>query len=251
MSTHVKVSGTWRELDKNYVKVSGSWREVDKGYTKVSGSWREVYSGLSLDDIGLSMEGGYFTGIIDTTSSGGLRYALIVSPRYYGETGPIVCKYEGTESPGTYSRWDGWTNTNNMNDSNHPAAYFCRNLNINGYNDWYFPAIDELEVCYRNLKPTDVYNRIEYGPGGYNPSSDPVGLSYTLTNPAQTTITYFQYDSYESLRCMSEYYYYWSSTSYGDKAAFYLSFYNGLQYDYHKYSLRGYEKVRAFRRVLL
>ncbi len=44
MTTHVKVSGTWRAVDKLGVKVSGAWKDVKYKYVKVSGVWKEVYT---------------------------------------------------------------------------------------------------------------------------------------------------------------------------------------------------------------
>jgi len=46
---------------------------------------------------------------------------------------------------------DGMTNTNNLWASNppeNPAADYCHELVLNGFDDWYLPAIDELEQLY-------------------------------------------------------------------------------------------------------
>ena len=72
----------------------------------------------------------------------------------------------------------------------YPAAHFCNNLSIGGKSDWYFPAKNELEVCYFNLKPTTDSNVTN---SGINPNAVPARASnYTAGNPAQTSASVFQ-----------------------------------------------------------
>lgn len=40
----------------------------------------------------------------------------------------------------------------------YPAAHYCNGLTTSGRTDWYLPARDELELCWRNLKPTTDAN---------------------------------------------------------------------------------------------
>lgn len=44
MTTHIKHSGSFRNVTEVHVKHSGAWRDVQKVYVKHSGSWREVFS---------------------------------------------------------------------------------------------------------------------------------------------------------------------------------------------------------------
>jgi hypothetical protein len=209
------------------------------------------------DEIGQPHGGGYFAGIIDTTSSGGIRYAVICSPRASGDTGlGIKWKLTSTTTLGTTSKWDGWTNTNNMNNSTHPAAQFTRLLTINGYDDWYLPAVDELELCYRHFKPTSTNNYTDarttpYGQtSGYNPSSDPIGNSYNISFPAQTSITNFIDGNSEAFNDSTGYWVYWTSTEYNSGNACDQRFNIGRQYNDATKS-NSYGHARAIRRILL
>jgi hypothetical protein len=62
-------------------------------------------------------------------------------------------------------------------------------MNIGGYTDWYIPSKDEMEVVYRNLKPTTANNVTS---SGANASAVPPTSNYTTTNPARTALTAFQ-----------------------------------------------------------
>jgi hypothetical protein len=56
---------------------------------------------------------------------------------------------------------------------------------IGGFNDWYIPAKNELEILYYNLKPSTASNLTS---AGVNPNAVPPQASpYTSTVPAQTT----------------------------------------------------------------
>jgi hypothetical protein len=92
---------------------------------------------------------------------------------------------------------DGWSNTVRLYEragTSYTSIYrTARLLNIGGYTDWYVPSIAELDVCYRNLKPTAAANSVSStsgftgGPLGYNPYAVPEGAAYTSSNPRMTT----------------------------------------------------------------
>ena len=201
--------------------------------------------------IGQAWGGGYYAGVIKV---GTTRYALIVAPKSTQTTGAFKTSADATAN--TQSVNDGWTNTNSMNNSSHPAAQYCRNMTAGGYTDWYLPSRDELELCYRNLKPTTdnntVYAASTYTSNlnlanGTNPDSDPAGAAYTTTNPAQTTVTTFRSGGVEAFDAA----WYWTSTEYssGTSRALIQTFDNGLQDTNNKTYTGG--KVRAVRRAAI
>jgi hypothetical protein len=142
---------------------------------------------------GTPYEGGYYAGRIKI---GTQVYALIVSPRAEGTFNdrPGI----GINRPNfVLTMNDGWTNTVRLYEVT-GASYTCiyrtaRLLRIGGYSDWYIPSIAELDVCYRNLKPTANSNAVSSTSGftggalGYNPYAVPEGAAYTSSNPRMTT----------------------------------------------------------------
>ena len=190
---------------------------------------------------GAPFGGGYYAGRINV---GGQIYALVVAPKALGGEAPgtLTWKTSQTTTAGTTSTNDGWTNTNAMaaaGIANHPAGQFCRGLSIGGFNDWYLPAKDELEILYRNFKPTTQANNTS---SGANSSSVPPQGNYTPGNPAQTSIALFKEGGAEAFIVG----YYWSSTEYSSSIGWDQRFDIGGQNDDFKTNTRY---VRAVRRV--
>ena len=152
--------------------------------------------------IGQKFEGGYFAGVIRVKDC---AYAILVAPKSTECSVQFKTTYSSTS--GIQSVNDGWSNTNAMNDVEHPVAQYCRNLTVDRHTDLYLPSRDELELCYRNLKPTARQNAT-YTAGtfdgnlglatGTNLNSIPAGSAYTATNPTQTIVTAFQTGSVEA-----------------------------------------------------
>jgi hypothetical protein len=106
---------------------------------------------VTLPALGAEFGGGFYGGEIVVD---GVRYALIVAPKSVGEKMDLEYKLKdrGT-ADGTTSDDDGLTNSNLINDANHPAAHFCRSLRISEHDDWYLPSRDELMRIWMALGP--------------------------------------------------------------------------------------------------
>ena len=203
--------------------------------------------------VGQKFEGGHFTGVIRVGES---VYAIIVAPKNTQVLG-LPCKKTNSATANTQSVNDGWANTRSMNDPSHPAAQYCCNIAVGGYTDWYLPSRDELELCYRYLKPTAddnfVYSARQYFTGnlslanGSNSNSIPVGTEYTTTTPTETIVTIFYIGSAEAFDTI----WYRTSTEYSSATSNTIvqGFYNSLQ----DYDLKTHTRyiVRAVRRVLI
>lgn len=137
--------------------------------------------------IGEFWQGGYYAGQI---SFGGNTYYLLVSPKASGQNGGVNYKTAATSDSLGLSTYDGATNTAELDSATYPAAQWCAALTINGYSDWYLPALYELEICYYNLKPTTQSNDTTAGSNPYAVPSR--GSNYTTGTPAQTSVSAFQ-----------------------------------------------------------
>lgn len=186
--------------------------------------------------------GGFYAGRIMIAEQ---AYALVVAPKAQGGGGILQWKTVQTSTDGTDSRNDGWANTQAMIQAGsalHPAAAFCRGLNINGYNDWYLPSQDELEILYRAFKPTTRNNSTGHGA---NPSAIPPTGNYTTGNPTQTSVAEFRSGGGEDFGAT----YYWCSTQDSPTLCWAQHFNDGMQ----NLNLKTaqYSAVRAVRRVAI
>lgn len=229
---------------------------VTYGYSSYGSSSFTTAASFVPTVFGEAYQGGFYTGKIVVS---GQTYALIVSPKASGEHTSKQWKTTNDTTANTLSFNDGLANSNAMNNANHPAAQFCRALSIGGYSDWYLPSMAELELCYRNLKPTTdanytTDNRPSWRSNGYNvPASNgngqnsysnPVGSAYTSGSPAQTSAAAFRTGQSEAFNSA----YYWASTEFNSTFAWRQGVTNGDEGYTNK---SGNNAVRAVRKVLI
>jgi hypothetical protein len=144
------VQGTLRfNTDDNLTEYwdGGAWVTITGGSGGGSsgGGTPPPPSGMAFGD---PYGGGYYMGI--TCSVNGACYYLIVSPN---ATGCACCAWKTslTSTAGTCSLVDGYANTYPaLNNTTHPAGHFTATRTINGFSDWYLPAINELSTIYNN-----------------------------------------------------------------------------------------------------
>jgi hypothetical protein len=105
---------------------------------------------------GAAYAGGYLAG---QYTDGGVLYNLIVAPKEFGETTGLAYNTTnavdfpiGVFNDQTY----GKPASDLANDSTHPIFQYARGLSINGYSDWYVPALGELQLLLANLRPAGV-----------------------------------------------------------------------------------------------
>lgn len=203
---------------------------------------------VALPNIGDSWLGGYYAGIINTTKGNiiaadafqtGQRFAVIVAPKSLEASSKQYKNALSSAPAQAQTRWNGLDATAAMNSSTYPAAFYCAGLTKPSGDDasaWYLPAIDELELLWRNLKPITDNNSVgsngDTFPGsfatGYNPSSDPTGVAYTSSVPAQTTVAAFKTGGAQAMAAGALF----SATEGSSTSAWYQRFdsgWNGMQ----------------------
>jgi hypothetical protein len=192
--------------------------------------------------LGEPFEGGFYAGRIQVD---GVPHILIVAPKAEGERADVAWLESEDRVDGADSYCDGMKNTVAMAECGSELANWARALTIGGHTDWYVPSQDELEVLYRNLKPTTRSNSL-YGRSGMNVSAVPSTYAYTAEIPAQTEASAFVEGGEQAFADE----WYWSSTQHAsdDDFAWLQYFYDGYQ-DYCDKSAEL--RARAVRRFAI
>ncbi len=187
---------------------------------------------------GTPFAGGFYAGRI---KDGGNVYAIIVAPKAAGDI--EAAWHKNATGPNSGSYFDGPANTKAIAEAGSELGLRMQSMSIYGFDDWYLPSRDELEICYRNLKPS---SRANSPYNGDNPSSVPPGYMYTREAPAQTAAAAFQEGGTEAFELA----WYWTSTPDANcpDYAWLQGFVNGGQDFTHK-SLTY--RARAVRRMLV
>ena len=192
--------------------------------------------------IGTAMGGGFYAG---SFKIGEQAYALIVAPKDEGEHEDAILIDDYQDVPGAKSYNDGLANTLAMAEAGSELAQWARDLRIGGNDDWYLPSQDELEIVYRNLKPTTRQNYC-YARSGINLSAIEPTRPYTPEFPVQTMAEAFQTGGEHAFDEVA----YWTSTqhvAYSDYA-WYQLFGSGYQvYD----GTYGRLRARCVRRLAI
>ena len=170
---------------------------------------------LETPALGAEFGGGFFGGEI---TFDGERYALVVAPKVEGEKMDLQYKKKKLDTAdGTDIEDDGFYNSCQIDDANHPAGQFCRALRIGGHDDWYLPSRDELMTIWMALGPNRKKTPELFKSGGA--------------------------EAFDNT-------WYWSSTEHAQYSdgAWVVGFFNGSQNYYGKDGTNG---VRAVRRLKL
>lgn len=190
--------------------------------------------------IGQPYKGGFYAGKIAVA---GIAHALILAPKAEGEHAPAIWIPRDKDLPAAKSYFDGLTNTNAMREAGSKLAAWSCDLRIGGFDDWYLPSQDELELLYRHFKPGTTENWC-YERAGINLSALPPTYPYTPEFPVQTSAEAFRAGGVEAFAEN----WYWSSTRNAANSDY--AWCQNFDYGFQDYFSKGIQlRARAVRRI--
>lgn len=196
----------------------------------------ELYISSPLALPGTATEHGIFLGRIRVAES---LYAIFQPPKAIAAQPAARWMPDDKRLDDAMSFSDGYTNTVAMAKAGNTAAQYALD------NGMHIPAIDEMDLQYRLLKPTNQRNYCYMRPG-ININAEPPLHPYTPEFPAQTTLHDFKAGGPEAFEPV----WHWSSTQSRawDDDAWAQGFGDGGQGYYPK----GHElPVRLVRRLII
>lgn len=161
---------------------------------------------------GAAFGGGFYAGRIHID---GEEYAIIVAPKTEGQHEDTQWNESRDSVKGALSYYDGLANTKAMAKAGSKLAKWAQGLKIGGNSDWYLPSQDELEICYRYLKPTTEKNAL-YARSGMNVSVVLPTYPYSADSPKQTKAKIFSVDGAQAFDAV----WHWSSTQHAANSAY-------------------------------
>lgn len=190
---------------------------------------------------GTPFGGGFF---VERYMQGGHERALIVAPKAEGYFESIWHKSR-KDVPGALSYDDGMGNTVAMAEAGSAIAKKVLGLKIGGVDGWHIPAQDQLELCYRVLKPTTTKNYL-WARSGINLSALPPTRPYLAEFPKQTLLPLFQEGGAEAFHAR----WHWTSTQRAHYAGW--AWMQAFDDGYQNYGVKDYSYwVCAVRSVII
>ena len=176
-----------------------------------------------LPPVGERFDGGFLNGIY--VHGGFLKAQISASKAEGGHHAPTAWNDSYEPIADACDFVDGAAGTKAMARAGSKLAQWAIDLRIDGRDDWYLPALQQLERIYRMAKPTAEKNW--QGNCGANPSSWPPANVYTADFPARTAIALFLPGEAEAFEPIGM----WSATQHPDhpSTAFVQVFDGGFQ----------------------
>jgi len=144
-ATHIRVGGSWKQVNNVWQRVSGEWKEQVMPHVRVGGAWKECMEYIDIGDDG---PGGGVVVYDKGEYTDGWRYIEITKENLtdskwqdpkseIGDTSNAVG--EGGNNTDIIVAWLDQNNQSGM------AAQRCDDLTSGGKSDWVLPSRDDMQ----------------------------------------------------------------------------------------------------------